>query len=91
MDRERKERERREERDRIEREQRREKERRERERKDQMSKVDEHFKLSMEYHNKVGFDYIDICLIKINPNTKYINKSCYITSNLFVNLPYTSI
>ena len=58
LDRERRERERREERDRIEREQRREQERRERERKDQMSKVDEHFKLSMEYHNKVRFNYI---------------------------------
>ena len=32
---------------------RRDRERRERERKDQMSKVDEHFKLSMELHNKV--------------------------------------
>ena len=56
MDRERRERERREERDRMEREQRREQERRERERKDQLSKVDEHFKLSMEYHNKVRPD-----------------------------------
>ena len=57
MDRERRERERREERDRMEREQRREQERRERERKDQLSKVDEHFKLSMEYHNKVRPDW----------------------------------